>query len=84
MDVQVPPPAWSKPTDSEFYTPDSALGALRINHDFIKQHFFREGRLTEAQALLILETAIEVLKREDNLVAVQSPVTSEYLNQNGS
>lgn len=75
MDVQVPPPAWSKPTDSEFYTPDSALGALRINHDFIKQHFFREGRLTEAQALLILETAIEVLKREDNLVAVQSPVT---------
>jgi serine/threonine-protein phosphatase 2B catalytic subunit len=43
---------------------------------FLKDHFFREGRLTEAQALFILEQTTEVLQKEPNLVEIGSPVTS--------
>ena len=49
----------------------------RINHDYLKSHFFREGRLKEQQALYIIEQATNVLSREANMVHVTSPVTSE-------
>jgi serine/threonine-protein phosphatase 2B catalytic subunit len=52
-------------------------GVLKPNPTFLKEHFFREGRLTEEQALFILERTTEVLQREPNLVDVKSPVTSE-------
>lgn len=52
-------------------------GELLPNADFLKQHFFHEGRLTEAQALYILQQATNLLSREPNLVNVDSPVTSE-------
>jgi serine/threonine-protein phosphatase 2B catalytic subunit len=48
----------------------------RINHDYLKDHFFREGRLKEQQALYILEQVTNVLSREPNMVNVKSPVTS--------
>ena len=44
---------------------------------FLKQHFIREGRLREEQALEIVERMTTVLSREPNLVQVKSPVTSE-------
>lgn len=53
-------------------------GSRKPNPVFLKDHFFREGRLTEAQALFILEQATEVLQTEPNLVDVGSPVTSAY------
>ena len=74
--LKVPQPAANKPTEAEFYLQDSR-GVLQPNQAFLKNHFFREGRLTEEQALFILERTTEVLTREPNLVNVQSPVTSE-------
>lgn len=76
--LQVPEPATRKPTDGEFYTRD-ATGALKPNPTFLKQHFFREGRLTEDQALSILEDATSLLRKEPNMVQVKSPVTSMSL-----
>lgn len=46
---------------------------------FLKEHFFKEGRLTEAQALRILEEATRLLKMEPNMVTVTSPVTSALI-----
>ncbi|KAL0581296.1 hypothetical protein V5O48_000779 [Marasmius crinis-equi] len=71
----VPPPATSKPTDEQFYVTDSATGTLKPNPAFLKDHFFREGRLTEAQALFIIDQATILLSREPNMVNVKSPVT---------
>ena len=65
------------PTDEELFVTDT-YGELLPNADFLKQHFFHEGRLTEAQALYILHQATTLLSREPNLVNVESPVTSEY------
>ena len=65
---RVPPPAAHQPTYQELFVP---------NADFLKQHFFHGVRLTEAQALCILQKATNILSRERNLVNVESPVTSE-------
>ena len=40
-------------------------------------HFYREGRISEEQALYILEKATALLKQEPNLVSVDAPATSE-------
>lgn len=73
--ASVPEPAWKKPTDRELFTPHPTTSELLPNPSFLKQHFFREGRLTEPQALSILEKATDRLAREPNLVDVASPVT---------
>jgi len=74
---RVPPPVLAhQPTDEEPSVPNS-YGEILPNADFLKQHFFHEGRLTEAQALCILQKATNLLSREPNLVNVESPVTSE-------
>ncbi|RDB30000.1 Serine/threonine-protein phosphatase 2B catalytic subunit [Hypsizygus marmoreus] len=70
----VPQPAANKPTEAEFFLKDSH-GDRKPNPAFLKEHFFHEGRLTELQALFILEHATEMLTREPNLVNVKSPVT---------
>lgn len=49
------------------------------NVSFLKQHFAREGRLTEEQALTIIQRTTEVLEKEPNLIQVKSPVTSEWV-----
>ncbi|KAG6889554.1 hypothetical protein C0995_016681 [Termitomyces sp. Mi166 len=69
----VPLPAANKPTDAEFFR--VAGGERKANPFFLKDHFFREGRLTEEQALFIVERATELLSKEPNLVDVKSPVT---------
>ena len=38
-------------------------------------HFYREGRLTEEQALEIITRGTEVLRQEPNLLEVDAPVT---------
>ncbi|KAF8908190.1 Metallo-dependent phosphatase [Gymnopilus junonius] len=70
---QVPPPASYKPTDSDLYLYDGH--ERKVNHEYLKQHFYHEGRLTEAQALYILEAATNILSREPNMVPLKSPVT---------
>ena len=71
-------PARNKPTDDEFFTYDAAE-EKKPNHEFLKSHFFREGRLTEEQALYILEHATKIFSTEANMVPVKSPVTSAQL-----
>ncbi len=45
------------------------------NLQFLKQHFYREGRLTEEQALWIIHLGTEVLKKEENLLEMDAPIT---------
>ncbi|TFK50532.1 Metallo-dependent phosphatase [Heliocybe sulcata] len=70
----VPEPIASRPSDEQLWTTDEA-GERKPNADFLRHHFYREGRLTELQALSILQQATEVLSREANLLSVDGPVT---------
>ncbi|KAA8912434.1 Metallo-dependent phosphatase-like protein [Sphaerosporella brunnea] len=69
-DVQAP--AFHKPTNEQFYDPNDPS---KPNLAFLKQHFYREGRLTEEQALFILSRATEILKSEPNLLEMDAPIT---------
>jgi serine/threonine-protein phosphatase 2B catalytic subunit len=70
LDVQAP--AFFKPTDEQFYDKDDPS---KPNLAFLKQHFYREGRLTEEQALFIISRATEILKSEPNLLEMDAPIT---------
>ncbi|KAF9559982.1 Metallo-dependent phosphatase [Agrocybe pediades] len=70
---QVPPPAAHKPADEDFYVYDGH--EKKVNCAYLRNHFINEGRLTEQQALYILESAANILSREPNMVPVKSPVT---------
>lgn len=72
----VPHPATNKPKDDEFFAYDRN-GAPIPNLDFIREHFLAEGKLTEQQAIYILDRATDLLSREPNLLPVPSPVTGE-------
>ncbi|KAK0526289.1 3',5'-cyclic-nucleotide phosphodiesterase (PDEase) (3':5'-CNP) [Tilletia horrida] len=69
-DVQAP--AFLKPTDEQFY---SKTDPSKPDIAFLKNHFYREGRLTEDQALFILRSATEILRKEPNLLEVDAPIT---------
>ncbi|KAK3833114.1 MAG: Metallo-dependent phosphatase-like protein [Linnemannia elongata] len=69
-DVQAP--AVAIPTDDMFYSkefPD------RPDIAFLKNHFYREGRISEEQAIFILQKGTELLKKEPNLLEVDAPIT---------
>jgi len=70
--VDVQAPAFHKPSDDQFYDPNDRS---KPNLAFLKQHFYREGRLTEEQALFILSRATEILKAEPNLLEMDAPIT---------
>ncbi|KAK6534087.1 3',5'-cyclic-nucleotide phosphodiesterase (PDEase) (3':5'-CNP) [Arthrobotrys megalospora] len=69
-DVQAP--ATQKPTDEQFYDPKDPT---KPNLVFLKQHFYREGRLTEEQALFIIQRGTEILRKEPNLLEMDAPIT---------
>ncbi|KAF8156848.1 Metallo-dependent phosphatase-like protein [Crassisporium funariophilum] len=71
-DVQAP--AMFKPTPEQFF---NKQGQDRSKPDiaFLKNHFYREGRLDEDQALWILEKATEILRKEGNVLQVDAPIT---------
>ncbi|KAI9824532.1 MAG: 3',5'-cyclic-nucleotide phosphodiesterase (PDEase) (3':5'-CNP) [Phylliscum demangeonii] len=69
-DVQAP--AFLKPTDDQLR---SAQDPTKPNLPFLKQHLYREGRLTEEQALWIIESGTEVLRAEPNLLEMDAPIT---------
>jgi serine/threonine-protein phosphatase 2B catalytic subunit len=60
------------PTDDEFFSKEDPS---KPDIAFLKNHFYREGRLTEDQALYILEKASDVLAAEPNLLMVDAPIT---------
>ncbi|ORZ27218.1 calcineurin-like phosphoesterase [Lobosporangium transversale] len=69
-DVQAP--AVMLPTNDMFFSkefPD------RPDLAFLKDHFFREGRITEDQAIYILQKATDILRTEPNLLEVDAPIT---------
>lgn len=69
----VPYPAARFPRDDELF--EHANGKKLPRLEYLKDHLFHEGRLTEEQALFIINSGTELLKKEPNLLAVQSPVT---------
>lgn len=69
-DVQAP--AFRKPTDQEFF---SEHDPSKPDIAFLKNHFYREGRLTDEQALYIIRTASQVLRNEPNVLEVDAPIT---------
>jgi len=69
-DVQAP--AMHPPTDAQFF---SDVDPTKPDLAFLKQHFYREGRLTEEQALYIIEEGTKVLRKEPNLLEMDAPIT---------
>jgi serine/threonine-protein phosphatase 2B catalytic subunit len=63
-----------KPSPEQFF---NQKGQDRTKPDiaFLKNHFYREGRLTEEQALWILEKGTELLRKEPNVLSVDAPIT---------
>lgn len=66
----VAPPASFQPSDSQVFLPNGLP-----NHEFLKDHFFHEGRLQHHQAVRILRDATDLLSSEPNLLQVPAPVT---------
>lgn len=60
------------PPNDSFYSDDSHS---KPNLTFLKQHFYREGRLTEEQALWIIHEGTKILKAEPNLLEMDAPIT---------
>lgn len=71
-DVQAP--AFLKPTEEQFW---SRQDPTKPDIAFLKNHFYREGRLTDEQALHIIRTTTEILRNEPNLLEVDAPITGE-------
>lgn len=69
---EVQAPAMVLPTDEQFY---SRQDPTKPDIAFLKNHLYREGRLSEEHAMFIIEKATEVLKAEPNLLSVDAPVT---------
>ncbi|KAJ7625671.1 serine/threonine-protein phosphatase 2B catalytic subunit A1 [Roridomyces roridus] len=71
-DSQVQAPAPQTPTEAQFLAPGDEG---KPNIAFLKNHFYREGRLTEEQALYIIDKGTEVLRKEPNMLSLDGPVT---------
>lgn len=69
-DVQAP--ATRLPTDEQFFSPQDPT---KPNIKFLKDHFYREGRLTHEQVLWILAEGTKILKSEPNLLEMDAPIT---------
>ncbi|PCH44682.1 serine/threonine protein phosphatase 2B [Wolfiporia cocos MD-104 SS10] len=69
---EVQAPAMSLPTDAQFFSRDDPT---KPDVAFLKNHFYREGRLSEEHAMYILEKGTELLRAEPNLLYVDAPVT---------
>ncbi|KAG1870466.1 Metallo-dependent phosphatase-like protein [Suillus tomentosus] len=69
-DVQAP--AMNVPTDAQFF---SRQDPTKPDVAFLKNHFYREGRVTEDQAIWILEKATALLHAESNVLQVDAPIT---------
>ncbi|KAJ5588588.1 Serine/threonine-specific protein phosphatase/bis(5-nucleosyl)-tetraphosphatase [Penicillium hordei] len=69
---EVQAPALTTPSDESFW---SLEDPSKPNLQFLKQHLYREGRLTEDQALWIINAGSEILRSEPNLLEMDAPVT---------
>ena len=62
----------SKPTNEQFF---SKKDPTKPDLEFLKNHFLREGRLTDEQAMLIVQKGTEILKKEPNMLDIEAPIT---------
>ncbi|KZT66658.1 serine/threonine protein phosphatase 2B [Daedalea quercina L-15889] len=69
---EVQAPAMAIPTDEQFFSREDPT---KPDVAFLKNHFYREGRVSEEHAMYILEKATELLRAEPNLLYVDAPVT---------
>jgi len=69
-DVQAP--AFNVPTEDQIVSPTDPS---KPNLQFLKQHLYREGRLTEEQALWIINGGTALLRAEPNLLEMDAPIT---------
>ncbi|KAI9930053.1 hypothetical protein ASPWEDRAFT_102085 [Aspergillus wentii DTO 134E9] len=69
---EVQAPALTTPSDESFWSPEDPS---KPNLQFLRQHFYREGRLTEEQALWIIHAGTQLLKAEPNLLEMDAPIT---------
>jgi serine/threonine-protein phosphatase 2B catalytic subunit len=69
---EVQAPAMNLPTNEQFF---SSVDPSKPDIAFLKNHFYREGRLTEDQALYIINKGTELLRAEPNLLEVDAPIT---------
>nr|AGJ72855.1 CnaC [Mucor circinelloides]AID23869.1 calcineurin protein CnaC [Mucor lusitanicus]AID23870.1 calcineurin protein CnaC [Mucor lusitanicus]AID23871.1 calcineurin protein CnaC [Mucor lusitanicus]AID23872.1 calcineurin protein CnaC [Mucor lusitanicus] len=70
--TKVDPPAFQKPTDDELWSKERpGLPDLA----FLREHLRREGRLTDKQALKILNSTKNMLSKEPNLLRIPAPIT---------
>ncbi|KAF7303569.1 Serine/threonine-protein phosphatase [Mycena indigotica] len=69
---QVQAPVSTIPAADQFFAPGDQS---KPNVVFLKEHFLREGRLSEEQALWIVEQAAFVLKKEPNVLTLGSHAT---------
>ena len=60
------------PTDDIFY---SKTDKSKPDIPFLKNHFYREGRIKEEHALFIIEKATQLLRAEPNVLTIDAPVT---------
>ena len=60
------------PTEEQFRSPQDPN---KPNLAFLKQHSCREGRLTEDQALFIINEGAKLLRAEPNLLEMDAPIT---------
>lgn len=70
--TDVPAPAVCEPTDEQFWSKERP-GYPDL--DFLKRHLYREGRLSEEQAIYIINKASDIFKQEPNLLHVAAPIT---------
>ncbi|KII91285.1 hypothetical protein PLICRDRAFT_135359 [Plicaturopsis crispa FD-325 SS-3] len=69
-DVQAP--AMAIPTEAQFFSREDPS---KPDIAFLKNHFYREGRLSEQQAMWILSKGTDILRTEPNVLAVDMPIT---------
>lgn len=60
------------PTDAQFF---SKHDPSKPDVSFLKNHFYREGRISEDHAMWIIEKATTILRVESNVLQVEAPIT---------
>lgn len=69
---EVQAPATHRPTPEQFW---STRDPSKPDIQFLKNHFYREGRLTEDQARYIITSATTILRSEPNVLDLDAPIT---------
>ncbi|KAJ3060759.1 Serine/threonine-protein phosphatase 2B catalytic subunit alpha, partial [Podochytrium sp. JEL0797] len=71
----VEPPATNIPTNEQFF---SKKDPSKPDLEFLKNHFLREGRLSQEQALIIINKGTEILSKEPTLLDIAAPITGTH------